>query len=117
MRNAAEWIGLHHIKHCVDNFFSKNCRENLLVLDIRRFLECNKQGSKKFNGTNSMNSNFLNLTIALVNVAVEVRLAKDDDAIICHISEVKSKCLLNLLFSFFSNLFLCVKVLTNDCCQ
>lgn len=88
MRDAAEWVSYHHIQHCVDNFFPKNCRENLLVFDIRRFLKCNKQGLKKFNCANSMNSNFLNLTVTLVSVGVEIGLAQDDDTIVSHISEV-----------------------------
>lgn len=61
-----------------------------------------------------MNSDFADCAFTLVSVAVLVWLAEDDDAVVSHIGEVRTKCLLDLLFALFSDLFFSVWVLHDD---
>ncbi len=55
-----------------------------------------------------MNANFANSAFTLVSVAVLVGLTENDDAVVSHIGEVRTECLLNLLFALFSDLFFSV---------
>jgi len=60
-----------------------------------------------------MNADFIYLSISLVLVGIGVRLAENDDAVVSHVSEVRSKRLLDLFFALFSDLFFTVGVLSD----
>ena len=55
-----------------------------------------------------MNTDFADSAFTLVSVAVLVGLTEDDDAVVSHIGEVRTECLLDLLFALFSDLFFSV---------
>ena len=61
-----------------------------------------------------MNADFADSAFTLVSVAVLVWLAEDDDAVVSHIGEERTECLLDLLFALFSDLFFSVWVLHDD---
>jgi hypothetical protein len=61
-----------------------------------------------------MNADFADSAFTLVSVAVLVWLAEDDDAVVSHIGEECTECLLDLLFALFSYLFFSVWVLHDD---
>jgi hypothetical protein len=61
-----------------------------------------------------MNTDFADSAFTLVSVAVLVWLAEYDDAVVSHIGEVRTECLLDLLFTLFSDLFFSVWVLHDD---
>jgi len=60
-----------------------------------------------------MNADFIYLSISLVKVGVGVGLAENDDAVVSHVSEVRSESLLDLFFAIFSDLFFTVGVLSD----
>jgi hypothetical protein len=72
VRDVTEWIGFDHVEHRLDNFgFEENRNQLLTICNLQNSY---KEGLKKLHRTDSVDSNFLNLFVGLVNVADIARL-------------------------------------------
>ena len=117
MRDGAEFVSASHVKHGLDNLFAEQIVEAGLLSDGATSCNNVDKSSKLLHGTNSEHTSSWHHAVRLIAVSVLVSTAKQKEAVVAQVLEVRKNGVQSLIFAVFEEAHVLFGELGDQCCQ